>query len=409
MRFKKSFRKMLAAAIAAGTFAGMPLASAEVKEYEGFGEYVMSDFETPDIAKQRAKARAEQNAMEQAGVYVESYTKVINHQVTHDEIATMTNGILKVKDVQYGKMTPTEDGKGILICVTIKADIDTDDINKWLSQNKENVNDLIEQNKRLQKAREEQDRKIEELQKQVASVKTAQEKKRTQTMVDDADREFLSNQKTEEGIRLRATGDSIGALVALSTAVDLNPQNANAYAEMGSINSGWGLLHKSKEECARGISAYTKAIMIDSQNAKLYYRRSLTYNTMCDYAKQLADCTKAIELEPQNEKWYCARAWAYQSLENYTRAIEDCVRAIKLNPQYADAYLQRGQIYHDIGDDKRAIDDFHKTIDLNRNNNREDPEPYMWRSLSYENVGDTFMAEFTSAIAKKLIEKELEK
>ena len=103
MRFKKSFRKMIAAAFAAGSFAVMPLASAEVKEYEGFGEYVMSDFETPDVAKQRAKARAEQNAMEQAGVYVESYTKVINHQVSHDEIVTMTNGILKVKDVQYNE------------------------------------------------------------------------------------------------------------------------------------------------------------------------------------------------------------------------------------------------------------------------------------------------------------------
>ena len=65
-RIKKSFRKMMATAFAAGTFAVMPLVSAEVKEYEGVGEYVMSDFETPDVAKQRAKARAEQNAMEQA-------------------------------------------------------------------------------------------------------------------------------------------------------------------------------------------------------------------------------------------------------------------------------------------------------------------------------------------------------
>ena len=84
MRTKRSFRKMIAALLAAGTVATMPLASAEVREYQGVGEYVMSDFETPDVAKQRAKARAEQNAMEQAGVYVESYTKVINARVTHD-------------------------------------------------------------------------------------------------------------------------------------------------------------------------------------------------------------------------------------------------------------------------------------------------------------------------------------
>ena len=49
MRMKKSLRKWAAAMLAAGTFAVMPLASAEVKEYEGVGEYVMSDFETPDV------------------------------------------------------------------------------------------------------------------------------------------------------------------------------------------------------------------------------------------------------------------------------------------------------------------------------------------------------------------------
>ena len=59
MRMRKSLRKMIAAAFAAGSFAVMPLVSAEVKEYEGFGEYVMSDFETPDVAKQRTQARAD--------------------------------------------------------------------------------------------------------------------------------------------------------------------------------------------------------------------------------------------------------------------------------------------------------------------------------------------------------------
>ncbi len=61
------------------------IACAEIMTYEGTGEYVMSDFETPDIAKQRAKVRAEQNAAEQAGVYVQSYTRTINSIVDTDE------------------------------------------------------------------------------------------------------------------------------------------------------------------------------------------------------------------------------------------------------------------------------------------------------------------------------------
>ena len=59
----------------------IPIASADVCSYDGMGEYFMSDFETPDIAKQRAKMRAQQNVLEKAGVYVESFTKTINSQI----------------------------------------------------------------------------------------------------------------------------------------------------------------------------------------------------------------------------------------------------------------------------------------------------------------------------------------
>ena len=54
----------------------------------------MSESDNLGSAKEKAKQKALRNAQEQAGVYVSSYTKVINNQVTHDEIITMTNGIL---------------------------------------------------------------------------------------------------------------------------------------------------------------------------------------------------------------------------------------------------------------------------------------------------------------------------
>ena len=50
-------------------------ASAEVKDFHGTGEYTMSKYETPAVAEERAVQEAERDALEQAGVYVESYTK----------------------------------------------------------------------------------------------------------------------------------------------------------------------------------------------------------------------------------------------------------------------------------------------------------------------------------------------
>ena len=54
----------------------MPLTSAEKKIFHGTGEYTMSDYETPAVAEQRALTYAKQRAAEQAGVYVDSYTKM---------------------------------------------------------------------------------------------------------------------------------------------------------------------------------------------------------------------------------------------------------------------------------------------------------------------------------------------
>ena len=103
------------------------IAYAEIKNYTGTGEYIMSEYETLDVAKQRAKQKAERNAQEQAGVFVSSYTKIKNFQVQEDEIIAITSGILKILDVQE-ILTPQSDGKSILIRVTIKAAIDSDEI-----------------------------------------------------------------------------------------------------------------------------------------------------------------------------------------------------------------------------------------------------------------------------------------
>ena len=108
---KKNLCRAMAAFIIGGSFFISSTANAEVKTYTGEGEYLMSDFETPDVAKQRAKARAEQNASEQAGIFLESYSHMKNFELLDDEIITISSGILKILDVQYNQNL-VADGKG---------------------------------------------------------------------------------------------------------------------------------------------------------------------------------------------------------------------------------------------------------------------------------------------------------
>lgn len=153
----------------------LPMVNAEIQTYEGVGEYVMSDFETPDIAKERAKQRAEQSAQEQAGVYVQGFTEVKNAQVTKDEIITMTNGIMQVFDVKYQTL-PSTDGIGVMIRATIKANIDTSKVDEWLAKGVGERSEMVAKNKQLQQAIDEQNRQIAELKSQLAASNNNSEK-----------------------------------------------------------------------------------------------------------------------------------------------------------------------------------------------------------------------------------------
>src|SRR3990170_5562573 len=82
---------------------------AEVKEIISEGTYNMGDGETPTVAESRALLNAKRTAIEQAGTYVESYTKVENLQLTKDEIQVLASGLMEV-EILDKKRTIVGDG-----------------------------------------------------------------------------------------------------------------------------------------------------------------------------------------------------------------------------------------------------------------------------------------------------------
>ncbi len=358
MRFKKSFRKMLAMAIAAGTFAVMPLASAEVKEYEGFGEYVMSDFETPDTAKQRAKERAEQNAMEQAGVYLESCTEVVNARITKDEIKTITNGILKVKDVKYVMSPISESGGSFQIIATLKATIDTDGIQDWLQRDEKDKKDLVEQNQELMKTNAEQEQQIAELKRKLATTSDIQDRKKIGAEIENSDQSFLAKQKVNEGLRKFYDKDYWGAIALYMDAIELNPQYADAYCKRGIAESRLKLYTAACE-------SYDTAISLEPDNINIYLLRGMTYAFYLeDYYRGIHDFSIVIQKDNRNEFAYSARGGVYASIGEYMKAIDDYSIAIKINPKNGMNYSFRANSYSALGLYEKAIADRTNAINL---------------------------------------------
>ena len=123
-------KKFLLTILATSIF--MSNVSAEVQSFDGVGEYIMSDFETPDVAKTHAKERAEKNALEQAGVFVESELNVENQAVTSEMIRTATLGIIKIENVSYD-LEPI-DNEGLLVRCSLVAMIDPDKVSELIAE-----------------------------------------------------------------------------------------------------------------------------------------------------------------------------------------------------------------------------------------------------------------------------------
>ncbi|MBR1397400.1 MAG: hypothetical protein IJ563_07695, partial [Selenomonadaceae bacterium] len=167
---RKLKKKLIAASLAVGALTFVPAicsvstndsliiistAHAEVKTYIGVGEYIMQNDQTPDFAIQNAQIYAERNALEQAGIFVSSQTVVQNARLKRDEIQTFTAGILKVTVDKVEPIPLTGEGAGyIKYRVTIRAEIDTDDLNnrvsQWLNRGEQERSDLVNQNNELQ-------------------------------------------------------------------------------------------------------------------------------------------------------------------------------------------------------------------------------------------------------------------
>ncbi len=198
-------RKKLLTALLAGALLLTTSASAEIKPYDGKGEYIMSDFESIEIAKQRARARAEQDARDQAGVYLVGYSRQKNFRLTADEITTITNNITGVVgEVNYRQEIFEAGGlAGVKYIARLTVNIDTDGITRWLEKNERERQTLLEQDEELERAARENDSRIEELNRQYASASSESARKKLKAEIETLDNNFMAIRKLNEGNRLR--------------------------------------------------------------------------------------------------------------------------------------------------------------------------------------------------------------
>lgn len=351
----KNFRRALSALLIVAGLLTASIVHAEVKTYEGVGEYFMSDFETFDIAQQRAKQRAERDACEKAGVYVESRTEVVNLQVSKDEIVIMTRNILKVVDVQYQR--EHADNNTTLVRATVKAQIDSEDVSQWFNKDDAEKAELIAQMDSLRKANEDQERQIAELQKKLAEALTPQDKEQIAVAFAVEDRAFLSNRKVAEAWDFYNRGEYVNAGDLFNEAIKLNRDNALAYF-------GRGTIYYNQKQFVQAIVEFDKAVELDATLHQAYYNRGNAYQSLNQYAQAIQSYDACIALNPRDADTYYNRGNAHFCLNQYEQAIADYNKTIELKANYSAAYNNRGLAYQRLGNYPQAQADLAKANSL---------------------------------------------
>jgi len=375
-------RHILAILVAVLTFCQSPV-FAETKEIVAEGAYNMGDGETPTVAESRALLQAKRTAVEEAGTYVESYSKTRNFQLTVDEIQVLASGVMEVEVLEKKR---TVVGDGFNFWIKIKARVSTDKMEEMAKRVKEKS--VVDDYKKIQEAYDKSQKGIEELKGQLSAAKNATDKKKIETRITDDERLFqanvwleignmhLINVWFERGNKHLIKKEFDAAIEAYTNAIALNPNLAYAY-------SFRGFAYRGNSQYDRAILDYNKALEANPNDAEAYLSRGASYAGKGQFDMAILDYNKALEANPNYAEAYNKRGLAYANKDQYEKAVLDHNKALEIDPNHSKTYLYRGNVYTLCGQYERAIIDFNKALEIEP----DDTDPYIKRGATYILLG----------------------
>ncbi|NMG20321.1 tetratricopeptide repeat protein [Brasilonema bromeliae] len=112
----------------------------------------------------------------------------------------------------------------------------------------------------------------------------------------------------------------------------------------------------------------TQALLLSSDQAKLYIQRGHARCELNDYSAAIEDYTQSLKMNPHDPQAYISRGNARFILKDYTGAIDDYTQCLWINPNHAKTYISRGNVYCELEDYSAAIKDYTRCLELNSNN-----------------------------------------
>jgi len=312
---------------------------AQTKVIIAEGEYVMGSGETMEVAEERAKKLAIQNAAEQAGAFVKSYSEVKNFVLESDVVEVVADHSMKVEVIAL-KKTVLGDVDAIKFYVKIQATVTEEEIEANLKKVREDQS-MVDAYNRLKADYEKQNEEMEQLKTQLEHA-VGGDRQKIAGLISEEEKKFKANLWVEKAQKSSYFTDD--ALHAYKKALELNPDLAQAYVGMADVlhfqNMGEPFelneLEKKYEKLKEALAYLENAVSMDENYADAYAMRAGlledTRNTDRRINEQKEESKDFTETEKQYDE----------------QILKDINRAIVLNASNkADLYQKRAYFHLD--------------------------------------------------------------
>lgn len=95
------------------------------------------------------------------------------------------------------------------------------------------------------------------------------------------------------------------------------------------------------EKWGEALNAFNKVIMLNPQNTEAYYNLGYVYDELGEHKQAIINYNRAIKLNSLYIDAYLGRAFAYNNLGKLNRAIVDVKRAARLGDSFAQKFLKK--------------------------------------------------------------------
>jgi tetratricopeptide (TPR) repeat protein/4-amino-4-deoxy-L-arabinose transferase-like glycosyltransferase len=175
--------------------------------------------------------------------------------------------------------------------------------------------------------------------------------------------------------------------------IELDPASAQAYVNRGNVYAAAGIF-----DWAAGD--YSTALSIDGNVALAYNNAGALYNRTLQYEPAIAQLDQAIIRAPELALPYANRAIAYLGLGNTEQALADLDRALALDPNLALARETLASAHRAQGDLNEALTEVDRALDLDPSSAEAYTERGRIRLLRGED--DRALADFEEAVSLDL-------